>query len=743
MHRHGRLLRRRVWATVGLGCVLSIAILTVFVSSSFGQTGATTSKYLSVVHSSLSVGDSHACYLQAGVIKCWGDNSAGELGDGTTTNQAYPVTVENIGKAKAISAGTRYTCALLTDGSVECWGTNNTGQLGDGTRTDSSIPVAVSGITTVVQVSAGGANTCALLRNQTVVCWGSNYNGQLGNGEQFKSLIPVGVKGLTKAIQVSAGLRHSCALLASGRIYCWGWGVYGQLGNGSNHSSRVPVRVSGITNAVQVSAGGGQTCALITGGIVKCWGYNGSGELGIGSWRPVTSSKPLEAALPAKAVAISSGYDNSCARLTTGTVYCWGSNESGELGVGKTFWKISRSYKPLPVQGLSQVTEVSVGDETICADTRLVVKCWGEGGSGQLGNGATGIEATPVTAVGIKNATAVNAAGSFSCAVLEDGRVTCWGRDFSGQLGLNTKIEVRAKPVIVPGVENAVQVSGGPDHACALNTDGTISCWGKNNQGQLGNGTWVDSITPVKVKEIANAIAVGVGDVFSCALRADHSVWCWGVNSASQLGNGTTKARSTPSKVPGITNAISLSVSGGDTSCAVAAGGTVWCWGGYNPNDPNSSNGSAKAVPIGGITNAVQASSDSQCALLTGGTISCWGVDPENPDAGNSIHAISGITNATSISGSCALLAGGGVDCWGGSFYGQLGNGTVSVSGSGDTAVAVFGLTNATAISGSGFNACAVVAGGKVECWGWNWWGALGNGKMGFSTLPTKVIGLS
>ena len=321
--------------------------------------------------SALSVGSAHACYAEGGKVLCWGTNTDGEVGDGGTTGSALPVAVSGIDSAVSVSAGSRHTCALLTDGSISCWGANNVGQLGDGTQTSSSTPVSVSGITTAAQVSAGGASftshTCALLRNGTIYCWGGDGDGQLGNGGHFRSPTAVRVKGISTAVQVSAGLRHSCALLAGGTVRCWGMGSMGQLGNGVSHGSSVPVRVREIRSAIQVSAGSSQSCALITGGRVKCWGGNGFGELGIASRKPMKSATPLTVKLPGPALSVSAGYANACARLKKGGVYCWGSNDSSELGVGNTFWRLTESYRPLRVKGLAKTLALSVGDEDVCS----------------------------------------------------------------------------------------------------------------------------------------------------------------------------------------------------------------------------------------------------------------------------------------------------------------------------------------------------------------------------------------
>jgi len=221
------------------------------------------------------------CAEVGGAVYCWGINTNGQLGDGTTTNRLTAVLVANITTATSVSAGYGdHTCATLADGTVQCWGNNGSGQLGDGTTTKRLTPVLVSNITTATSVSAGDAHTCATLADGTVQCWGGNTNGQLGDGTTTSSNIPVLVSGITTATSVSAGVIHNCAMLADGTAQCWGGNNKGQLGDGTTTNSNIPVQVSNITTATLVSAGYESNCATLAGDTVQCWGGNGYGQLG-------------------------------------------------------------------------------------------------------------------------------------------------------------------------------------------------------------------------------------------------------------------------------------------------------------------------------------------------------------------------------------------------------------------------------------------------------------------------------
>jgi len=180
-------------------------------------------------------------------IQCSGENTNGQLGDGTTTNQSAPVTVSGISTATSVSAGFRQTCALLNNNTVNCWGLNSSGQLGDGTTVDKSTPVTVSGISTATSVSVGGGSeeghSCSLLSNNSVKCWGNNGYGQLGDGTTTDRSTPVLVSGISTAIAISAGFRHTCALLSDSTVQCWGYNNQGQLGDRTKASSFTPVNV--------------------------------------------------------------------------------------------------------------------------------------------------------------------------------------------------------------------------------------------------------------------------------------------------------------------------------------------------------------------------------------------------------------------------------------------------------------------------------------------------------------------
>jgi len=350
----------------------------------------------------------------------------------------------------------------------------------------------------------------------------------------------------------SAGEYHTCALTAEGTAQCWGQNQNGQLGVVGPASSSVPVDVPGLAGDLAMIVGGSDiSCAVTDAGALKCWGHNNRGQLGDGSTDDSTTPVSVEG-LTSGVVSVDSDGGHTCALTDAGAVQCWGFNNDGQLGDGTE----DDSSTPVDVEGLgSGVTAISVGEYHSCALTGSGgVKCWGENYFGQLGDGTTDDSMTPVDVDGLdSDAVAVAAARYHACALTDTNIVQCWGRNLYGQLGDGTTDDTET-PVTVQNLDgDIIAISTSRFHTCALTDDGGVQCWGDNNNGQLGDGTTDDSVTPVSVTGLdGTVVAISTGERHTCALTDEAVLQCWGSNFAGQLGDGTEDNSSTPVSVAGL-----------------------------------------------------------------------------------------------------------------------------------------------------------------------------------------------
>jgi alpha-tubulin suppressor-like RCC1 family protein len=350
----------------------------------------------------IATGGYHTCALAAnGTVRCWGSNSTGELGVGTTAQRPAPVQVAGLGGGiQAVAAKGAHSCALTATGTARCWGNNSRGQLGDGTTIQRRTPVTVTTLGTGVQaIAAANLHTCALTAAGAVLCWGDNTHGQLGDGTTTQRLTPVQVTGLGSGVRaISAGGDHTCAVTTAGAVLCWGDNISGQLGDGTSAQRTTPVAVSGLGSGVQsIALGYYHSCALSTVGAVSCWGYNAVGALGDGSTGDANHFRltPVSVVgLGSGVREIAAGYEHTCAATTAGAMSCWGWNVHGQLGDNTTTNRLS----PVPVAGLSGGVQALAGGiyHTCAMVTANAVYCWGSNALMQLGDGTTTERLTPV-----------------------------------------------------------------------------------------------------------------------------------------------------------------------------------------------------------------------------------------------------------------------------------------------------------------------------------------------------------
>jgi alpha-tubulin suppressor-like RCC1 family protein/uncharacterized protein YjdB len=376
---------------------------TVTVTATSEGKSATATRVVVIKYRSVTAGSMHACDIASGGIAwCWGLNgNEGRLGSNQLSADAMsnvPVRVPGDVRFSQLSTYGRHTCGVSTDGKAYCWGYNGWGMLGNGSNASQSpTPVPVAGNLTFRSVTAGSDHSCGITTDNRAFCWGNNDWRQLGSGTAPTST-PVVVPGNLSFAKITAGQSYTCGLTTGGDTYCWGANSIGQLGDGKtisygNTFNGTPTKVVGGLTFQSISLGGQYACALTTIGQGYCWGSN-NGKFGAGNTGD--SSSPVAMAGGVLFQSISAGFTHACGVTTTQMVYCWGSNSSGQLGNGANASTVPVRAGSIVAAEVSAsgIATGSASHSCAIAKDRLTVWCWGRNDTGQLGNGATTAGAT-------------------------------------------------------------------------------------------------------------------------------------------------------------------------------------------------------------------------------------------------------------------------------------------------------------------------------------------------------------
>jgi alpha-tubulin suppressor-like RCC1 family protein len=477
----------------------------------------------------------------------WGLHSSGELGIGGIISVFTPVTITGAAKTFCqISAGDSFSTAIDKNGRAWGWGSNNGGQLGDNSIVQKTSPVSVLGtVRTFCKITAGGASnltsfTLALDKNGRAWSWGYNGVGQLGNNAVTSQLTPVSILGAVKTFcQISNGVNQAFALAIDKNGRAWAWGVNGngQLGNNTVISQRTPVSVLGaVKTFCKVSVGGFHSLAIDKNGRLWAWGNNSNGQLG-NNTSANSVLTPVSVLGAVKTFChIAGGNSQSVAIDKNGQAWGWGFNGSGQTGDGSATDRLT----PVSVQGQKKTfCKIASGNGvTLSIDNYGRLWAWGFNGNAQIGDDSTIPKRTPTRVCNNRTFCEVKGANNHVLAIEKNGQVWAWGTNTSGQLASNYITCVLTPVSITGAVKTFCQINAQNTHSIALDKNGKIWTWGRNDSGQLGIGSTIDYVTTPR-SVYGNKTFCKINNklgTHSTAIDYQGKVWSWGLNTSNQLG---------------------------------------------------------------------------------------------------------------------------------------------------------------------------------------------------------------
>jgi alpha-tubulin suppressor-like RCC1 family protein len=710
----------------------------------------------------------------------WGNNSSGQLGDGTTVDKSTPIAISNfIGNSFAsLVNGSKHSIALDATGALYAWGDNTLGQLGDGTTVGKSTAVKI-GSSSWSAIGTANNTSIAVTTTGLLYAWGDNTFYAVGDGTSVNRSSPVQISGIQIGVgaaswkMLSVGNNHSAGIRADNTLWTWGLNGGGQLGDGSYTNKSSPVQI-GTSAWNYVSAGESQTMAIRSDGALFSWGGNISGQLG----DPSLATGGFNRNSPVQIAADKSWTIVSTSRManayltmgitTTGALWTWGQNNNGSLGDGTTVSKSS------PVQiGTSSWSFVSAGYVATAITTSGALFTWGYNNTGGIGDGTTVNKSSPVQ-IGTSSWSFVSSGGASltTMGITTSGALFAWGFGGSGILGDGTTVG-KSSPVQI-GSSSWTKVSVGYGSVLAITTTGALFGWGQNGSGQIGDNTTVGKSSPVQVGSSSWSYVASAGGnngmyPFVGGINSSSNLYMWGSNGFSLntgfLGDNTTTNKSTPVVInttgaPGATDtsfAAVLSSGLGNIAYAVSTTGFLYGWGDRStnavPSDLTTRTpigflfGSNSTNPPGfGIQTSWKsvARGESHVAAITStGDLYCWGQNGSGQIGSNDVGVTANKFSPTKIgSSSWSVVSAGGshtmgititgaLFAWGNNGFGNLGDNT-TVNKSSPVQI---GSSSWSAVSAGRYYTLGITTSGNLYAWGSN---NSGPGELGDGTTLNK-----
>ena len=591
------------------------------------------------------------------------DFSVGEL-DLWGGGHAYvPTPFSSATTWTSVSSADLTTCGIRSDTTLWCWGEARSG-LGDTIPHTTPTQVTSPSTTGWTAVSAGGVHTCAIRTGGTLWCWGTNANGQLGIGSVTAQLSPTQVTSTSSGwTAISIGDYYSCGLRPA--LWCWGANANGQLGVNSTTNANVPTQVTSPSLSwSSVRPGAEPHLRPDHRRRPLLLGFRWLGHARPGQLHPVHHPAAGHLAVVDRLVNLTSGYDFTCA-MRTSSLYCWGRNIEGQLGVG------DNTDRTTPTQVTGTWTGVVAGIRQACGikagppGVVLGPEHRGPGGHRRhhqhhqpapgVGDGhvvpdggpdqppdvifktdgtlaAWGrflnrpMSPTQIGALVTWDGRGLAAGLSHACGLQTDTSLWCWGQNTDGRVGTGGHLDVRGHPPVQ--ISSPGPAPGGPrsapgSHTCGIRS-GPLYCWGSNTT--VSSASAAPPTSPRRSGGCGDELVVVSGGVaHTCGMRAT-ALYCWGNNATGQLGIGSTTDATAPSLVAGTWSSVTV---GSTHSCGIKTAGTLWCWGIGNDGRLGLGNATQFTSPqqVGALTtwSSVAAGGSSNCGILAAGTLWCWG----------------------------------------------------------------------------------------------------------------------
>lgn len=578
----------------------------------------------------IAMGVEHSCALRSdGDLFCWGSDTQGQQanGAGVTPNTSPTATASGM-KFRTIRAAHMHTCGINDAGLTYCWG--------DSMHT----PTLVSATERFRELAVGAFINCGINESGKVSCWGKNASGAVGIGTTgADEIAPVAIQSTENFRTLAIADESVCGITAAGATYCWGVNDKGQLGLGDTNNRSAPTWVNHNQNYVKIAATAQSFCGLTTLGNAWCWGSDEQEQLGNAA---LSGNKLLPSALDmsqvtgeARFISMLAGGWSSCGLTSQGNALCTGAYADGILGYGGAV--SGPAPRPVAVPTHQKLRGLTNGYDHQCAlNTQGQAYCWGNNESGQMGIASTSEKEIYPRAVSLPNGDAfiqVAAGRGSTCGLVSDGRVFCWGSDEFGQLGNAEPKEDKNVPVALDTALKFVSIAAGENHHCALTQEGAAYCWGRNDKKQLGDGTSTDSASPKLVGGAHHFLSITAGKNHTCGGAADGVSYCWGSDNVGQSGNGDsiTGLQSDPIALDS-TEIFRSVITGYSFTCGVSNAGTPYCWGSNSwgrlgKGAMDGFEASPYAVASSDTFVSISAGYAHACALSQRNQAVCWGHD--------------------------------------------------------------------------------------------------------------------